>query len=205
MIARPSTATSVLRALLVEEDHDLAQVVRTPLLKAGLQCEHIVNCQSGLAKFQSYEPHVVLLSLGLPRIGGVALCPEIRAQSSVPITILSVRTRKEDHLHALNLGADDFIVIRPFDEQLLVARVLTLLRRAYHYGQAQAPIIQNPKSSDTLIMSTTRGETPAGWVTCEACGYMGPQHRFEQLDARGQKMANCPHCNQEQNLRFTIS
>lgn len=205
MTTQSSGAASSYRALLVEEDSEMAQLVKTPLLKAGLTIEHTDDVRSGFDKFRAREPHIVLLSLGLPRVGGVALCPEIRKASNVPIAVVSVRTRKEDHLHALNLGADEFIIVRPLDEHLMVARILTLLRRVYQYGQPQAPQPQAAKTSDTLIIKTAPSEVPSGWVTCEACGYIGPQHRFEKLDFRGQQVANCPHCNQEQNLRFTIS
>lgn len=200
-----SNAKSAFRALLVEEDSELAALVSAALRKAGVQCEYITENRAALARFKSQEPHLVLLSLGLPRIGGVALCPEIRAQSCVPITVLSVRTRKEDHLHALNLGADDFVIVRPFDEHLTIARILTLLRRVYQYGQPQPAVSRASKTPETLIMQAAPGEIPPGWVTCEACGYIGPQHRFEKLDAFGKKVALCPHCNQAQNLRFTVS
>ncbi|MDF2440835.1 MAG: two-component system, OmpR family, response regulator protein BraR/BceR [Abditibacteriota bacterium] len=184
----------------------MAQLIKTPLLKAGLTLEHTADIRSGLEKFRSRQAHIVLLSLGLPRIGGVALCPEIRKSSTVPIAILSVRTRKEDHLHALNLGADDFIVVRPIDEHVMVMRVLTLLRRVYQYGPIQASATQAARGSETLIIpSPVQSAIPNGWVTCEACGYIGPRHRFEKLDARGQNIALCPHCNQAQNLRFNLS
>lgn len=187
------------RIVLVEEDAELARVVLGDLARAGMQCYHGADPQAGFEAFEKNSPHLMLLSLGLPRIGGAVLCPKIRAVSMVPIMILSVRTRREDQLHALNIGADDFVLVRPLDEPLLVARILTLLRRVYRYDrQAAEPDL------DTEAVQTTRPQPPPDWVTCEACDYMGPSRRFEKLDVLGNRSMICPHCNQAQTLKYTL-
>jgi hypothetical protein len=113
---------------------------------------------------------------------------------------LSVRTRREDQLHALNLGADEFIMVRPIDEQILMARILTLMRRVYHY---EAPDV--PGTLDTQPLQKPQATLPAGWVTCDFCGYMGPQNRFNRINAQGQPAVVCPHCDRSQNLVFTVA
>lgn len=208
--ASGATGATKFRVLLVEEDEEMAALVTASLTQAGMQCHHTSDTRYGMGMFKDKNPHIALLSLGLPRLGGVVLCPQIRAVSSVPIAVLSVRTRKEDHIHALNLGADDFILIRPLDEQLMVSRILTLLRRVYRYdGQhanerpdTPAPA---PLASATPAIESVRTQLPPGWVTCEACDYMGPSRRFERLNTRGEPAMICPHCNQAQHLTFTVS
>jgi DNA-binding response OmpR family regulator len=189
------------RILLVEEDAEMARQIMSPLSKANVDCSYTSQTSVAMELLQSESPHLVLLSLGLPNVGGVVLCPEIRKVSNVPIGIVSVRTRREDHLHALNLGADEFIMVRPFDEQLMMARILALLRRAYRYDQPR-PIKANEAASS---LPAPHPQLPPGWVTCEACGYMGPRNRFERLDAQGQPINRCPHCERSQNLRFVVS
>lgn len=187
------------RILLVEENEEMASAVRAALGRAGLRCEHAADTTQGMAMFRAREPHMVLLSLGLPTLGGIVLCPQIRAASTLPISILSVRTRREDQLHALKLGADDFVFLRQFDEQVLVARVLTLLRRVYIYGSGSTAA-----SAAAPVATSLPSQAPAGWVTCDSCAYMGPAYRFEKLNAAGQKSIVCPHCALADSVRFEL-
>jgi DNA-binding response OmpR family regulator len=192
------------RVLLVEEDPEMARQIVGMLDKAGMECKVASEVASGLKMFQSEPPpQLVLLSLGLPNVGGVVLCPEIRKTSTVPIAIVSVRTRREDHLHALNLGADEFITVRPYDEQLLMARLLALLRRAYRYDLPRPAKAKPLSPAETL--PAPNPSLPEGWVTCESCDYMGPRNRFERLDAQGQPINRCPHCERSQTLRYVVS
>jgi DNA-binding response OmpR family regulator len=188
------------RILLVEEDQAISNVVLPSLSRAGFSCEHASNPRSGIERFQQQDPHLVLLSLGLPQIGGAVLCGPIRVQSTVPIVVLSVRTRREDHFHALNIGADDFITMRPPDETMIMTRILTLLRRTYQYdGRAS----HGP--NNLRAVPKPQSQLPPDWVTCESCGYMGPSNRFEKRDTQGQRVMSCPHCNLQQSLVFSVS
>ncbi|HEX8464354.1 MAG TPA: hypothetical protein VF627_07030, partial [Abditibacterium sp.] len=78
-------------------------------------------------------------------------------------------------------------------------RILTLMRRVYHYNQ--------PATRDSPAPPPLRplSQTPAGWVTCDSCGYIGPQNRFNRLNAQGQPAVLCPHCDQSQSLTFSIA
>lgn len=191
------------RVLLVEEDAEMARQIMSMLSKAGMGCRHTNFVAHGMSIFEKESPHLVLLSLGLPSVGGAVLCPEIRKVSHVPIAIVSVRTRREDHLHALNLGADEFITVRPYDEQLLMARIFALLRRAYKYDQPRP--FQAAPTSDPDSIPSPHPSLPEGWVTCESCGYMGPHNRFERPDPQGQMMNRCPHCERDQSVRFIVA
>lgn len=200
--AAPGNATNPYRVLLVEEDIETARLLCANLVRAKLDCRLAPDAQTGWQAFEDTKPHLALLSLGLPNLGGIVLCPRIREQSAIPIVTVSLRKRKEDHLHALKLGADDFIV-RPVDEDLFLARVLTLLRRSYQYdtklGQAEPQLIQTAVAASPL--QTT---IPADWVTCDSCEYMGPSHRFDRVNALGERAMLCPHCNQAQALTFNL-
>lgn len=209
----PGGATNPYRVLLVEEDVELARPLCANLVRANLDCRFAPDAATGWQAFENAKPHIALLSLGLPNLGGIVLCPRIREQSAIPIITVSIRKRKEDHLHALKLGADDFIV-RPLDDDLLLARVLTLLRRAYHYdvkttqhdtktGQVEPKLIQEAVVAPAL-QSTIQSTIPADWVTCDSCEYMGPSHRFNRLNALGERAMLCPHCNEAQTLTFNL-
>lgn len=188
------------RVLLVEEDEMTCDLINKALMGAKMQCASTSFTREGIQLFKNHKPHLVLLGLGLPEIGGAALCQPIRAQSSVPIAILSVRTRREDHIHVLNIGADEFIQIRPYDDQLMMVRLLGLLRRTYRYDKRSAR-----EHLDTQITAVPHSNLPVGWATCEACSYMGPQRRFERLNTLGEPALLCPHCNQSQSPRFSVS
>lgn len=195
----PAAPTSF-RVLLVEEDAVVADLVTKALTGAQMQCLGATNARAGMELFKARRPHLVLLSLGLPDIGGAVLCKPIREISTVPIAILSVRTRREDHIHALNLGADEFIPMRPWDDQLMMVRILSLLRRTYHYDKRSSR-----EHLDTQITTKPQSSLPIGWATCESCSYMGPQKRFERLNTLGEPALLCPHCNAPQSPRFSIS
>lgn len=186
--------------LLIEEDEVTCGLIAKALAGAKMQCAATCNTREDLQLFKTHRPHLVLLSLGLPEIGGAVLCQPIRAQSSVPIAILSVRTRREDHIHALNLGADEFIQIRLLDDQLMMVRLLALLRPTYRYDKRAAR-----ERLDTNVTAVPQADLPSGWATCEACSYMRPQRRFERLNPLGEPALLCPHCNQSQSPRFSVS
>ncbi len=188
------------RILLIDEDEVMVDAITKALAGAKLHCAGTSDIRAGLELFKSQKPHLVLLSLGLPDIGGAVLCQPIRALSGVPIAILSVRTRREDHIHALNLGADEFITLRPWDDQLMTARLLGLLRRTYHYDKRSAR-----EHLDTALTAKPQSSLPEGWATCEACSYMGPQRRFERLNSLGESALLCPHCNRAQSPRFSVA
>lgn len=195
-----TTAPTQFRVLLVEEDEVVADLVAKSLAAAKIQATVTSQIRGAPDLFRSQKPHLVLLSLSLPEIGGAVLCKPLREISTVPIAILSVRTRREDHIHALNLGADEFIPIRPWDDQLMMVRIIGLLRRTYHYDKRASR-----EHLDTALTTKPQSSLPIGWATCESCSYMGPQKRFERLNTLGEPSLLCPHCNAPQSPRFSIS
>lgn len=190
------------RVLLVEGDKEAAQAILQNLSRAKLDCRYAPDAESGWQAFEQTQPHLVMLSLGLPDLGGFVLCPKIREQSTVPIIIISVRKRKEDQLHALKTGADDFL-IQPIDADLLLARSLSLLRRTYRYdARAEQDNLQTALKQSAA--SNLQSTIPSDWVTCDSCSYMGPWHRFDRLNALGERAMLCPHCNRPQSLTYNL-
>jgi DNA-binding response OmpR family regulator len=117
------------RVLVVEDEKELAEIVRDYLQADGLQVRICADGSRALDAFARFDPHLVILDLMLPGTGGMDLCRSIRAKSAVPIVILSARSAEADKVRGLGLGADDYVV-KPFSPGELMARVKAHLRRA---------------------------------------------------------------------------
>jgi DNA-binding response OmpR family regulator len=118
-----------MKALIVDDDLDLADVVSFTMRRAGFETIIAHDGPLALERWQNDAPDIIILDLNLPRIDGLAVCQQIRAEDSTPIIILSVRGDEDDVVRGLELGADDYIV-KPFSPRQLVARVEAVLRRA---------------------------------------------------------------------------
>ncbi|MET9018873.1 MtrAB system response regulator MtrA [Actinopolymorpha sp. NPDC004070] len=117
------------RILVVDDDMALAEMLGIVLRAEGLDA---VFCESGegaLAKVRETKPDVVLLDLMLPGKDGIEVCREIRAESDVPIVMLTAKTDTVDVVLGLESGADDYVV-KPFKPKELVARIRARLRRS---------------------------------------------------------------------------
>ena len=115
--------------LLVEDDGDIADLIQMYFETAGFRLVHAETGTAGLDLAASTKPQAVLLDLGLPDIDGVEVCKRLRANSDVPILILTARDSEIDRVLGLELGADDYVT-KPFSPRELVARVKAVLRRA---------------------------------------------------------------------------
>lgn len=94
-----------------------------------------------MTDFIKEQPHLVILDIQLPAFDGFHWCREIRAVSKVPIIFLSSRDHPMDMVMAMNMGADDYIQ-KPFDADVLLAKLQALLRRTYSYGEEAPDIIE---------------------------------------------------------------
>ncbi len=118
-----------MKALVVDDDLALADVVAFTLRRAGFE---VITAHDGLTaidRWQAESPDLILLDLNLPRLDGLNVCQRVRAQDNTPIIILSVRGEEDDIVRGLQLGADDYIV-KPFSPRQMVARVEAVLRRS---------------------------------------------------------------------------
>jgi len=115
--------------LLVEDDPSVAASVIDGLEGEGFQVNHVSTGKEAILAAKTLAPELVLLDLGLPDVDGQQVCRSIRAESSVPIIVLSARSEEVDRVLALEFGADDYLV-KPFGMRELVARIRAVSRRS---------------------------------------------------------------------------
>ncbi len=117
------------RILLAEDDRGQALVLRAYLEHEG---HVVVAVGDGLAALEEYRrmpPDLLVLDVMMPRLDGLDLCRLVRSESHVPVIMVTARSREDDVLHGLDVGADDYIT-KPYSPRELVARIRTVLRRA---------------------------------------------------------------------------
>ena len=119
---------SKLRVLIVEDDPQVAQLMRLYLERDGHFVMVAPNGAEGLEMARSEKPSIILLDLMLPEMDGREVCRRIRLQSQVPIIMVTARVEEHDKLKGLGLGADDYMT-KPFSPNELVARVYAVMRR----------------------------------------------------------------------------
>ena len=116
------------RVLVVDDDLALAEMLGIVLRNEGLDVVHCADGPSALEAFHQLRPDLVLLDVMLPGMDGIEVCRRIRAESGIPIVMLSARTDTVDVVVGLESGADDYVV-KPFKPHELIARVRARLRR----------------------------------------------------------------------------
>ncbi len=124
------------RVLVVEDDGDIADVVRRALDKDGYEVRLAGDGETALQESTVFEPDAVVLDLGLPRLDGIEVCRRLRADGGdVPILMLTARDAVDARVEGLDSGADDYLV-KPFERTELLARLRALLRRRPPRGSA---------------------------------------------------------------------
>ena len=116
------------RILIVEDEQGIADAVCAAMSRWGLKAEAVTDFRRVMEDFDRVKPHLVLLDISLPFMNGYHWCTEIRKASSVPVIFVSSASDNMNIIMAMNMGADDFIA-KPFDPDVLVAKVQALLRR----------------------------------------------------------------------------
>ncbi len=116
------------RALVVEDEVDLAGILVSYLARAGFEVDHVTDGLDAVARVQSLNPHVVVLDLGLPGLDGIEVCRRLRTFSDAYVVMLTARSDEVDTLVGLGVGADDYMT-KPFSPRELAARVQAMMRR----------------------------------------------------------------------------
>lgn len=116
--------------LIIEDNIDISILLRDFLIKEGYTCHCVYSGEDGLNYIKNHKVHLVLLDIMLPGVDGFYVCQEIFHDKNIPIIILSAKTEKSDQLKGFNLGADAYIE-KPYDIDLLLAKVKVLYRRHY--------------------------------------------------------------------------
>ena len=126
--------------LVVEDEPQIAALVRDYLVQGGFEPILAHDGEAGLREAKSRKPDLVILDLGLPKRDGIDVIRELRKTSNVPVVVLTARGEESDRILGLELGTDDYVV-KPFSPRELVARVRAVLRRVDSRG-AETEVIR---------------------------------------------------------------
>lgn len=136
------------RILVVEDEKELARLVRGYLENAGYEVLQAYTGREGLFMARQERPDLVILDLGLPEMDGLDVAQALRRESQVPIIMLTARVEETDRILGLELGADDYVT-KPFSPRELVARVRAILRRVQGEAASPRPLRLGPLEIDT--------------------------------------------------------
>ena len=135
-------------ALVVEDDINIADLLRLYLEKDGFEVCHASDGGEGVRMAREKEPELILLDIMMPVMDGWAVCREIRKSSQVPIIMLTAKGETFDKVNGLEMGADDYIT-KPFEIKELMARIHAVLRRS----DREEPSSEKKLSFDKLIVN----------------------------------------------------
>ncbi len=138
------------RVLVIEDNTDIAELLRHSLEKAGHVVETRVSGNDGLAYARERVPDLVVLDLMLPGMDGLQVCQALRgsaATAGIPIIMLTARGEESDRIRGLELGADDYVT-KPFSPKELVARAAAVLRRTTRPQTATSVLTYGPVTID---------------------------------------------------------
>ena len=142
------------KILIVEDDGIIANSVMKFLQNWGYEVELVEDFNGIIDQFVRFAPQLILMDIALPLFNGYHWCTEIRKLSKVPIIFISSTSDNMNIVMAMNMGGDDFIA-KPFDLNVLVAKVQAILRRAYSF-QGEANLLEHRGAilnlSDTCLM-----------------------------------------------------
>ncbi|HEM3684010.1 TPA: response regulator transcription factor [Streptococcus suis] len=145
------------KIFLVEDDRTISQLVAKNLINWGYQVQEVKDFQMVLEQIRDFQPHLILLDIGLPFFNGYYWCQEIRKTSRVPIMFLSSHDQPMDIVMAINMGADDYVT-KPFEMTVLLAKIQGLLRRTYDFVGEQSLLWFEEVSLDLKTMQVSYGQ-----------------------------------------------
>ena len=129
------------RIYIIEDDGIIAGKIKEYMTNWGFEASCASDFRNIMGEFAEYDPHMVLLDISLPFFNGYHWCEEIRRVSKVPVIFLSSASDNMNIIMAMSMGGDDFIA-KPFDMNVLVAKVQAILRRTYDFG-GQTQLIEH--------------------------------------------------------------
>lgn len=144
------------RLLVVEDDAHIRDELCVLLTRNGYEALALTSFDDVAAQVLEAAPDLVLLDLNLPGVDGQYVCREVRRRSPVPIIVVTSRDNDMDELLTLSLGADDFVP-KPYNDQVLLAHVASVLKRSYGEGAAAAEISHGGVTLDTARCRVTVG------------------------------------------------
>ena len=152
------------KILVVEDDGNIADLIRIYLEKDGFEVKIAGDGGSAIQMYQEYAPNLVLLDVMLPVMDGWQVCSMIRKTDKTPIIMLTAKEETDDKVHGLELGADDYIT-KPFEVKELLARIHAVLRRTGGEEEHKGQILSFDKleinmDSYELIVDGKKIDTP---------------------------------------------
>ena len=152
------------KVLVVEDDSNIAELLRLYLQKDGFEVSHAADGGKAVEMAKEIQPDLVLLDIMLPVMDGWQVCRELRKTMKMPIIMLTAKGETEDKVSGLEMGADDYIV-KPFEVKELLARVHAVLRRTGDDGKPQSKKLTFDKlvinlDSYELIVDGKKIDTP---------------------------------------------
>ena len=121
------------KIFIAEDDRTIANAMQRYLEAWGFDVYAVTDFGDVVSQFASFSPHLVLLDISLPHHNGYHICSRIRSMSTVPVMFITSASDKMNIIMAMNMGGDDFLA-KPFDLDVLYAKVSALLRRSYDYA-----------------------------------------------------------------------
>jgi len=141
------------KIVIIEDTEKIREELKTFLIRYGYEAAALTNFEKVIQDTLKEEPDLILLDINLPVFDGYYICREIRKQSDIPIIVVTSRDSEMDELMSMNLGADDFVT-KPYNTQILVARIENILKR-----------IQGTAVQDILIYKDLKLNLSNGSVT----------------------------------------
>lgn len=129
------------KIFIVEDDRALAEAMCRQIESWGHQVRCAKDLRNVMAEFAAFDPHLVLLDIGLPFYNGYHWCEQIRKESSVPVVFISSASDNMNIVMAMTMGGDDFLS-KPVDLAVMMAKIQAVLRRAYDMG-GKAPVLEH--------------------------------------------------------------
>ena len=124
------------RIYIVEDDDGIAGAVKSQLEMWGYEAKRCDDYKNVIAGIAGFDPHIVLLDIGLPFFDGYKWCSERRKTSNVPVIFISSASDSLNIVIEMNMGGDDFIA-KPFDMSVLIAKIQAMLRRTYDFADTR--------------------------------------------------------------------
>jgi DNA-binding response OmpR family regulator len=152
-----------MRALLVDDDHELARLLGDYLGSHGVSLDHVADGPAALERLagEGEPPDIVLLDVMLPGIDGLEVCRRVRARHDVPIVMLTARGEDADRIAGLDIGADDYVP-KPFNPRELLARMRAVLRRSRPRPPKASPTQERLEVGDLVVDVPAHRTTLAG-------------------------------------------
>lgn len=147
--------------LVAEDEAAIREVEIAYLNKAGFRTTEVENGQKAIDAFRNHGADLAILDINMPMLDGLEVCRQIRALSTVPIIMVTAKDGDDDELRGLEAGADDYVK-KPFNPNVLVARVHSLLKRNGHARMVRGNLDINP-----AMMTVTQHGKPVTLTTTQ--------------------------------------